>query len=162
MHFKYKSCWILSPVMFICLCSIIHSSQLSICLCAKFVVLSSSNNARSCNRMLPEQRDQNRRCRFVVQGDGSRREPWNVPSNDRYLVAWSRNSVREWRLSYGHQQPTPDGSGEDVDGHHWHIQPGTIKSNTWITFTVVWCRWWTSTISFLYTHILDTCSDINK
>lgn len=95
-------------------------------LCVMFLL---SGHSRSVCRKLPGQRDRRRRCEFVVRGDGGWWGSGGVPADDGKPAARSRDTARERGVSDGHQQPTPDGSGEDVDGHHRHHQPGTNQTS---------------------------------
>ncbi|CAB1443391.1 unnamed protein product [Pleuronectes platessa] len=47
-----------------------------------------------------------------------------VPEDDGNSAAGGGDPVRERGTSHGHRQPPPNGSGEDVNGHHRHHQPG--------------------------------------
>lgn len=84
-----------------------------------------SGHRGSLCRKLPGQQDRCRQCRFVVREDGSWQWSRGVPASDRKPAAWCGDSAREWGISDWHQQPTPDYSWEDVNGHHRCHQPGT-------------------------------------
>lgn len=90
--------------------------------CIRFVCDVCSSGHR---RKLPRQREWRRRCKLLVQQDGSWWGSRDVPADDGRPAAWRGDSAGERRISDGHQQPAPNGPGEDVDGNQRHHQPGT-------------------------------------
>ena len=119
--------WFVKLIIY-CSCLILHDYadySHSILVRCDISTLCSTVHTRSPCRKFPGQRDRGRRCEFVAWRDGGWRGSGGFPGDDGKPAAGSGDTAGERGISDGHQQTTPNSSGEDVSGPQRHHQSGT-------------------------------------